>query len=364
MSKTITSPLGFGLMRLPTTQQGTIDYDKAQEMVDYALANGVNYFDTAYNYHGGESERFIGHALKKYPRESYFLTTKMPVFKLENKEEVEKVFNEQLEKCQTEYFDYYLLHTLNRDHWKKALDFGVLEFLQKQKELGKIKNLGFSFHDSYDALEPIISYTKWDFVQLQLNYYDMQMGDAPQLLAIANQYKVPVIVMEPIRGGFLSRCVPDALQVIKENYGDENRSSALALSYAMSLDGVFLSLSGMSNLDHVIDNINTAKDPIVMDLKAMQTIDKVMEKINSFISIPCTACEYCMPCPVGLNIPEIFKIYNDYQLFRNVFQAKSRIAKLEKKPSDCVSCGKCLPPCPQRLEIPSLMKEASSLESL
>lgn len=362
MSKTITSPLGFGCMRLPKNQDGTIDYALGQKMVDYAYENGINYFDTAYNYHGGESEIFIGKALSKYPRESYFLTSKMPVFKLENKEETDKVFNQQLEKCATPYFDNYLVHSLNRDSWKKAVEFGVVEYLFEKKKEGKIKKLGFSFHDSHEVLEPIMAYAPWDFVQFQLNYYDLQVGDARQLMALAEKYKLPIIIMEPVRGGFLAKCVPAAIAEIDKAYG-ENKAASLALSYAFNLPNVLVTLSGMSDLNQVIDNVATAKNPIPMDDKAKVVIEKVMDAITSFTSIPCTKCSYCMPCPVGLDIPEIFQIFNDFELFGNEMQAKNRLAKLDKKPSDCISCKKCMNACPQRLEIPTFMKEiAAKLE--
>ncbi|MEG1862074.1 MAG: aldo/keto reductase [Oscillospiraceae bacterium] len=364
MSKKITSPLGFGCMRLPKNEDGTIDYVLGQKMVDYAFENGINYFDTAYNYHGGQSEIFIGHALSKYPRESYFLTSKMPVFKLECKEDTDRIFNEQLQKCQTPYFDNYLVHSLNRDSWKKAVDFGVVEYLLQKKKEGKIKNLGFSFHDSHEVLEGIMSYTKWDFVQFQLNYYDLEVGDAKLLMNLADKYKLPMIVMEPVRGGFLAKCVPNAIAAINSSYG-ENKAAALALSYAFSLPGVMLTLSGMSNLEQVIDNVNTAKHPIPMDEKASGVIAKVMHEITSFTSVPCTKCSYCMPCPVGLDIPEIFRIFNDFELFGDKMDAKSALNKLTKKPSDCIGCKKCMNACPQRLEIPDLMKSiAAKLENL
>lgn len=355
MEKKITSKLGFGCMRLPKKEDGTIDTVKAEQMVDYAYANGINYFDTAYNYHDGQSEIFIGKALKKYPRESFWLTTKMPVFKLESAEDTDKVFNEQLEKCQVEYFDNYLVHSLNRDSWKKAVDFGVVEYLLQKKKEGKIRHLGFSFHDSHEVLEPIMAYAKWDFVQFQLNYYDMEKTDAPKLMALAKKYNLPIIVMEPVRGGFLAKCVPAAISKIEAAYG-EKKAAALALSYAFALDGVMLTLSGMSEPSQVMDNIETAKHPIVIDDKAKGIIAQVMEEINNFITVPCTKCAYCMPCLAGLNIPEIFQLYNTFELFGPILPVRNAIAKMEHKPSECVKCKKCMNACPQRLEIPELME--------
>ncbi len=355
MDKKITSKLGFGCMRLPTTADGKIDYEHGAKMVDYAYNNGVNYFDTAWNYHNEESELFIGQALKKYPRESFLLASKMPVFKLENTEMTAEVFNKQLEKCQVEYFDNYLCHSMNRDSWQKAKDLKVVEYLQQQKAEGKIKNLGFSFHDSADQLEGILDYTDWDFVQLQLNYYDVATGDAQQLIDICNKRNLPIIVMEPIRGGFLSRCVPDAIEKITAAYG-ENKASRLALSYVFNIPGVMVTLSGMSCTEHVIDNVNTANDPIPMDEKSDRVIKAVLEDIANFTTVPCTKCRYCMPCPVGIDIPQTFTVYNDYKLFGNVFAFRRDFDKLEVKPGECIACGNCMNACPQRLEIPQLMQ--------
>ncbi len=359
MDKKITSKLGFGCMRLPTTAEGKIDWEKSGEMVDYAYANGVNYFDTAWNYHNEESELFIGAALKKYPRESFWLASKMPVFKLESPEQTAEVFNRQLEKCQVEYFDNYLCHSMNRDSWQKAKDFKVVEYLTEQKKAGKIRNLGFSFHDAADQLEGILDYTDWDFVQLQLNYYDVATGDAQQLIDICNKRNLPIIVMEPIRGGFLSRCVPAAIEKIDGAYG-ENKASGLALSYVFNIPGVKVTLSGMSCMDHVVDNVNTANNPIPMDEKAEEIIKAVLADINNFVTVPCTKCQYCMPCPVGIDIPKVFEIYNDYKLFGNKFGFRRGFEKLEVKPGECIACGNCMNACPQRLEIPNLMQDVQA----
>ena len=230
MEKNITCKLGFGCMRLPVNRDGKIDCVLAEKMIDYAYENGINYFDTAWPYHDGESEIFIGKALKKYPRESFWLADKMPMSKIEKKEEVREIFEKQLEKCQVEYFDNYLCHALNKDNWQKVLNFGVLDYLKEQKKLGKIKHLGFSFHDSRDVLKTILDREDWDFVQLQLNYYDVANGDAQQLIDLAAEHNVPIFVMEPIRGGFLARCVPDAITEIENAYG-KNSAPALRLCY-------------------------------------------------------------------------------------------------------------------------------------
>ncbi len=354
--KKITSPLGFGLMRLPTLENGKIDYEHGQKMVDYALENGVNYFDTADPYHGGESENFIGTALAKHDRESYFLTTKMPVWKVDKKEDAISIFENQLKKCQTEYFDYYLVHAVDIKKFNKAVNDGVVEYLKEQKAQGKITNLGFSFHAPATELEEIISYTDWDFVQLQINYYDVLDQDAQMLIDVANKYNVPIIVMEPIRGGFLAKNVPNGLELIKNAYSDKYSASALALSYCFDTKGVFLSLSGMSNFEQIEENIKTAKNPIPNDAKREKLIQDVMNEIKNFVSITCTKCEYCLPCPAGINIPGVFTTYNDYKLFQNKMRTKGEIEAFDAPPSACIECGQCEGHCPQQLQIIELLK--------
>ncbi len=357
--KKITSPLGFGLMRLPLLEDGKIDYVHAGKMVDYAIKNGVNYFDTADPYHGGESENFAGEILSKYDRESYFLATKMPVWKVEKLEDAISIFENQLKKCKTDYFDYYLVHALNLERFNNAIKFDVIKYLKEQKENGKIKNLGFSFHAPSLDLEEIISYTNWDFVQLQLNYYDILNGDSKILLDTANKYNVPIIVMEPVRGGFLAKNVPNGIELIKNAYNNEYSAAALALSYCFSLKGVFVSLSGMSNFEQIEENIKTANNPIPNDEKREKLIKEVMDEINNFVSIPCTKCEYCLPCPMSINIPEVFTIYNNYKLIGNKHQTKTKLATLEAQADVCIECQKCEGDCPQDLKIIDLLKTVS-----
>ncbi len=356
MDKKINYKLGFGCMRLPEGPDGKIDREHAQRMVDYAFENGINYFDTAWMYHNGESEVFIGEALKKYDRESYWLTSKMPMNMLTAKEQVAETFEKQLEKCGVEYFDNYLLHALNHNSWQKVLEWGVVDYIKEQKAKGRIKHIGFSYHDGAEYLEEIISYTDWECVQLQLNYYDMATGDAPELVRIANKYNVPIIIMEPIRGGFLARCVPDAIKKIEAAYG-ENKAASLALSYAFEIPGLMVALSGMSDMSHVIDNVKTVKDPIPMDDKAKKVIEGVLEDIKSFKTIPCTACRYCTPCTVGIEIPDVFSMYNDYKLFGNKMRFRRSYEELSVKPSECIECSNCESMCPQHLKIIDLLKE-------
>jgi len=351
MEKTITSRLGFGLMRLPMAD-GEIDMPQVMKMVDTALENGVNYFDTAYGYHDGKSETAIREALvKRYDHSKYFLATKLPFWKMECEEDVAKLFNEQLEKTGADYFDYYLLHCLNKENFEKAKNFKAIEYCEKMKAEGKIKKFGFSFHDDAETLEKILKhYDKWEFVQLQLNYYDLEKEDYQKQLALANEYNLPVIVMEPVRGGFLARTVPGGKAAVDAAYG-ENKLAALALSYVDALPGVFLTLSGMSNMEQMLDNINTYKAPIPMDDKAKETIAKVMTEIKNFQAVDCTKCEYCMPCPKNLNIPKLFEIYSTYEVFKSEWNAKEALKEQPAQPSDCIGCRACENKCPQHIKI-------------
>ena len=356
MEKKINLKLGFGCMRLPTGPDGKIDTEHAERMVDYAYEHGVNYFDTAWMYHDGESEIFIGKALSKYDRESYWLTSKMPINMIDRAEQVPEIFEKQLEKCGVEYFDNYLVHALNHNSWKKALEFGVVDYLKEQKAKGRIRHLGFSYHDGAEYLEDIISYTDWECVQFQLNYYDINTGDAQQLIDTANRYKVPIIIMEPIRGGFLAKLVPAAIEKITAAYG-ENKARSLALSYAFEIPGLMVALSGMSDISHVIDNVNTVMDPIPMDEKAAKVIEEVLDDIKNFKTIPCTGCRYCTPCTVGIPIPDVFRAYNDYKLFGNPMRFRSAYDGFEVKPDECIQCGACESQCPQHLGIIELLQE-------
>lgn len=356
MLREFKTKLGFGQMRLPVDAEGKIDYEQGQKMVDYAYDHDIRYFDTAWMYHGGESEKFIGQALKKYPRDSFTLVSKMPVAMIDSLEQAKDIFKTQLEKCQVEYFDNYLVHAVDHDKWKKTLDLGIFDYLLEEKAAGRIKNLGFSFHDAATELDAIASYYDWDLVQLQLNYYDVAVGDAQLLIDTANKHNLPIVIMEPIRGGFLAKVVPDGKARIEAKLG-EGKAPALALSYAFNIPGVYIALSGMSAYEQMVQNVETAYNPIPMDEENTKLIADVVEDIKNFKSVPCTKCRYCMPCPMGLDIPEIFQIYNDWQLFGNAMRTKQAIAKLEMKPGDCVNCQNCMNMCPQHFEIPTLMQE-------
>ena len=303
------SLLGMGCMRLPKLdpEKPDIDYVKAQEIIDYAYSHGVNYFDTAYVYHGGQSESFIGQALKKYPRESYFLATKMPIWCVKKQEDVERIFNEQLQKCQVDYFDFYLFHAQDAGNFKKCQEFGVYEFLSRMKAEGKIRRLGFSFHDTPEVLRHICDTYDWDFAQIQLNYLDWEMQDARTQYQILADRGIPVVVMEPVRGGALASPCDAANILFREERPDKSVAS-WAIRFVASLPGVLTVLSGMSDMEQVRDNVDTMTNFEPLTERDREIIDAALEAYRKKDTVPCTGCRYCMDCPFGVDIPKMFAL--------------------------------------------------------
>ena len=352
--------LGYGMMRLPRLN-GEIDYDTVKKQVAIAMKHGVNYFDTAYFYHGGESENCAGKVLSAYPRDSYMLADKMPISRLRTEADVERIFNEQLKKCQVGYFDFYLLHALNAASWQKAQKLKVYEFLKKQKDAGKIKYLGFSFHDTPKVLQKIASAHPWDFAQIQLNYLDWTIYRSRQQYGILTKLGIPVIVMEPLRGGALATLNPEAREVFKKS-DPEASIASWAFRYAGSLPNVLCILSGMTMTEHLEDNIKTFTDFKPLTAKEQQVIKNALAAFQKSGLTLCTGCRYCMPCPVGVNIPENFKLYNGYKLSgnKNRFQRNYDKLKDKQKASACVSCGLCTKKCPQKIDIPAILKQIAA----
>lgn len=353
------SILGFGTMRLPKLYPGKedIDYEKAEAMIDYAYANGVNYFDTAYPYHDQMSEAFIGHALKKYPRDSFYLADKLPGWFLKEKADVDKIFETQLERCQVEYFDFYLCHALNREKFKIYEDLDVCSMLDIRKANGQIRHLGFSFHGVPEDLEYIINQHDWDFVQIQLNYLDWERQDAKRQYEICQAHGLPCVIMEPVRGGTLANLSPDAVQVLKAADADASVAS-WALRFAASLPNVMTVLSGMSTMDQVEDNVKT-----MVDFKPLTDgeLAAVAEANRIFLEntlVPCTGCRYCMDCPAGVDIPGMFKVYNDYRIGKFAPGFIQAYEAMKDHSADfCVACGACMSHCPQAIQIPDKMEE-------
>lgn len=347
------SLLGMGCMRLPLIPNTeTIDYEHTRKMIEYAISSGINYFDTAFPYHGGQSETVVGDILSKYPRESFFLASKMPSWYLKTLDDAKKIFAEQLEKCKVEYFDFYLCHAMNLSYHNLYKELGVYEFLSELKREGKIKNLGFSYHDAPQNIIPLADELPWDFAQIQLNYLDYEMQDAKQQYEELTKRGISVVVMEPVRGGVLASVTPEAEKLFKEK--EPNRSIASwALRYVAHFPNVKVILSGMSNLEQLTDNINTFTNYQELTEEDLEIVDKAKKLILGNDFIPCTGCRYCMPCPLGVNIPRIFSLFNMYGIHKDLNKFKEQMAKFDENelPKNCVKCGKCVKACPQSIKI-------------
>lgn len=359
------SLLGFGGMRLPTVggDMTKIDYPVAQAMVDAAIAGGVNYFDTAWPYHAGHSERFLGEALAKYPRESFYLADKMPPWEIESAADLERIFETQLKRCRVEYFDFYLVHCLNRDFCPRYYDFAIYDFLQKKKEAGQIRRLGFSFHDDAELFAQLIAEHPWDFTQIQLNYLDWFDSDARALYELATQRGVPVIVMEPVRGGSLADLNAQATNILKTAAPDASIAS-WAIRFAASLPNVLTVLSGMTAPGHVADNLRTLTDFRPLSDAENRTLEAAVTTMRAAGTVPCTGCRYCMDCPAGVDIPRVFGVYNYFRTHGDVdtFTNDYRTICEPQQAHHCVACGTCVPNCPQKIDIPAFMAEITACE--
>lgn len=355
--------LGFGLMRLPLTKKTVrsekIDKVQSAEMIDTFLKAGFTYFDTAYMYHGGKSESAAGELLcSVYERNSFMLASKMPVGMLVTKTDTGRIFRHQLKRCQTEYFDYYLLHCLNEKNFKKAEKLGVFDYLQKKKKEGKIQRLGFSFHDTADVLDEILTaHPEMEFVQLQINYLDWLDAKVQSKLCyeVARRHGKDIIVMEPVKGGKLAKLPEEAEKMLREL--DENASPAsFAIRFAASLDGVINVLSGMSDMAQLNDNLSYMGNSFKpLSEKEKAVLFAIAEKLSDERLVPCTACNYCTEaCPEKLPVAEAFELYN--KSIKGNRKVKKDYLKLTDTLSKCKECKKCESACPQKIEITAKLK--------
>lgn len=358
------SPLGFGCMRFPILDNDSskIDEEKSIEMIRYAIDNGVNYIDTAYPYHQGNSEYLVGKALKDGYRDKAYLATKLPSWLINTYDDFHKYLDEQLEKLNTDYIDFYLLHTLNKDYWENLKKLDVLKFIDEAKASGKIKYIGFSFHDELDVFKEIVDYHDWDFCQIQYNYVDRDYQAGEEGLKYAYDKGISVIIMEPIKGGKLSNPSNEIKEIWDLN--DIKRTpSEWALRWVLNHKEVSLLLSGMSTLEQVKENIKTVSNASVNHLneKEIELIDKVTNIYQEKIKVGCTSCEYCLPCPEGVSIPNIFQVYNDLYVFGTDGNSKDRYKSYKEKGIDaskCIECGLCETMCPQYIKIRRHLKDA------
>lgn len=359
------SKLGFGLMRLPKDEDGNICIDKVQTMVDSFMKSGLNYFDTAYAYEG--SEAAIRKTLvEKYPRDTFTIADKLPAWKIKSKEDVERLFNESLELCGVDYFDFYLLHSIEKPHYITYEKYDCFEFLKEMKEKGKIKYIGFSFHDDAILLDEILTkHPEMDFVQLQLNYLDWENGviQSRENYEVARKHQKPIVVMEPVKGGTLAS-FPEEIEKIYKDYNPNASIASWAIRYIASLDGVMTILSGMSTQEQMEDNLSTITNFKPINEKEAQLIKEVTDKMLSFPTIPCTGCRYCVSgCPMNIQIPDLFTAYNSQKTY-GVSRRYENYYKLHSegdysKASACIGCGQCEGVCPQHLEIISLLQKVS-----
>ena len=363
--------LGFGFMRLPVLDENDvtkIDLDLLCDMVDKFMERGFTYFDTAYVYHKQQSEIYLRKALvERYPRESFQVATKMPLFMIKSAEDNARIFNEELEKCGVEYFDYYLLHAMNRERFETAKKYGSFEFLKQMKAEGKIKHIGFSFHgDAFLLKEMLEFWPETEFVQLQINYLDWDNPSiqAKECYELCTQYGKPVIVMEPVKGGSLV-AIPEEASKLFTDYNPDASLASWAVRYAASLDNVMMVLSGMSNMEHMEDNTSYMENFIPLKNEERVIIDKVVYIINSSIAVACTACGYCVDgCPKHIPIPKYFALYNAHlQALNKGFSTSqtyyTNMTMTAAPAGRCIECGKCEKSCPQHLNIIEELKNVA-----
>ena len=359
------SALGMGAMRLPVVDgdDSRIDEKKAEEMVAYAMANGVNYYDTAWGYHGGNSELVMGKALKNYPRESFYLASKFPGYDLANMDKVEEIFEKQLEKCQVEYFDFYLFHNVCEMNIDAYLDpkYGIFEYLMKQKENGRIRHLGFSAHGRMDVLKRFLdAYGEhMEFCQLQLNYLDWTFQNAKEKVELMKEHNIPVWVMEPVRGGKLASLDPENESKLKALRPEES-IAAWAFRFLQSVPEVKVVLSGMSNMEQMQENIRTYGEDKPLNKKEMDTLMGIAEDMVKKNVVPCTACHYCVDhCTQGLDIPRLLELYNEHAFTGGGFIAPMALEAIpeDKHPDACIGCRSCEAVCPQQIKISEVMAD-------
>lgn len=349
------SLLGFGCMRLPTVpdSNGVVDEAKTKEMIGRAIDAGVTYFDTAYPYHSGQSEKVLGRVMKNWDRKQYLLATKLPLWLIKSRDDVERVFAEQLERLQTDYVDFYLFHGIGKDRWRMIKDLELIPLLEQYQKQGKIRHLGFSFHDDYEVFEEVMNARQWDFCQIQLNYMDENFQAGLKGCRLAEKLGVPIIVMEPVKGGSLATLPEDVAAYFRQQ--DPSKSIASwAVRWAAGAPAVKVVLSGMSNMEQVEDNIKTFDSFHPLNEQEQKTVAKVVEAIRARVKNGCTGCQYCMPCPFGVDIPRNFAVWNEHAMYQNDRHARymyQTVLTEEQRADHCQKCGACETKCPQKISI-------------
>lgn len=366
------STLGMGAMRLPVLDHNDtkVDMEETEKMVAYAMEHGVNYYDTAWGYHGGQSELALGKALSKYPRESYYLADKFPGYDLSNMDKVETIFEEQLKKCGVDYFDFYLIHNvceMNVDAYLNP-DYGIMDYLVTQKKNGRIRHLGFSAHGSCDVIRRFLEAYKdhMEFCQLQLNYLDWSFQDGKEKVALLEEYQLPVWVMEPLRSGRLCT-LPNKYEKQLKSLRQEETMTAWAFRFLQTIPNVVVTLSGMSNAEQLAENIQIFAEQKPLNAQEQETLLHIADDMLQKKTLPCTACRYCTShCPKQLDIPSLLALYNEHSFTEGGFLAPMALSALpdEKKPSACIGCKSCEKVCPQQIQIADAMKDFTQMVSM
>ena len=365
------SLFGMGCMRLPKTDpadDGSVDVEHATRMVEYAYEHGCTYFDTAWGYHNGKSESVVGKALAKYPRDSFSLVTKFPGYSPENWGKNEEIFEEQLKRCGVDYFDYYLIHNvceMNIDAYLDEEKYGTRTYFVAQRDAGRIKHLGFSVHGSYDVMKRFLN--EWadvvEFVQIQLNYVDYTFQDAKAKLELAAEYDLPVIVMEPLRGGMLAKATDEEAAKLAALRPDEG-IVGWALRYLQGFDQVVTILCGSSSLEQMAENMGYFEAVKPLNDEEQATLAAIVKARLEKDIQPCTACHYCVShCPQQIDIPWMLELYNEHKFTKGGFIAPMALAAVPegRKPSDCIACGSCSVVCPQQIDIPAALADFADM---
>lgn len=365
------SVLSLGCMRLPMLEQKdppkdfferqrAVDEEKSLEMIEYAIDNGINYFDSAYMYHGGNSELVLGKGIKG-KRDKVIITTKSPIPMVNKHEDFDRILDEQLEKLGTDHLDFYLLHGLSQETWDKCLELKALDFLDKVQKDGRVKYPGFSFHDNTAVFKKIIDSYDWSVCQIQYNYFDENYQAGKEGLEYAASKDIGIIIMEPLRGGRLTQRIPEEVQKIWDSSEIKRSPAEWGLRWVANHPGISLILSGMSSMDQLKENIRMADEftPNSLTEKELDTIGKVADAYREIMAIDCTRCEYCMPCPNDVNIPMIFSLYNDLIMFKDEMPVVMYNTMLgpDQNAANCIECGECEEKCPQQIEIIKNLKE-------